>query len=122
VIPPTFPGLRDLDASDDGDLNNGIDRIFGVLLPTVRGECDVMWDLVLSGSATGEVQLDLTLEGLSEYSHYADLSGNPYPGDWLALTEQDLGSLTIHVIPEPTTLALLGFGMLVLTCRRRQKT
>jgi hypothetical protein len=40
-----------------------------------------------------------------------DVTGQPYGGAW--------GSVTIHQIPEPMTIALLGLGGLVLLRRRK---
>jgi hypothetical protein len=73
---------------------------------------DLVWNFVLHCDGAGNVILDLTdrVPGSIQYG---------YPGNWLIATEADLGDLTIHQIPEPATIALLGLGGLFLVRRRR---
>ena len=121
-------GLSPFGVVDDGDISNGLDQFSGVALTPIdgSGDGDLMWDLLLHCDGEGIVTLDLTLNGLSDYAPYKDLSGNPFYADgdirngtWTAMVEGDLGDLVIYqVIPEPMTLALLGLGGLFL--RRRK--
>ena len=71
-------------------------------------------------TGAGIITSDLAI-GISsdEYSPYSSSSGNPYPDPpgWLSLIESDLGDLTLYVVPEPTTLLLLGLGALALRKR-----
>jgi hypothetical protein len=107
IGPPTIGGLWDPAATNDGDdlagaqfPPNGIAGT-GVLLATIILQADAIGstDLVL-----GVTPLDTT-EGFV----LADLSG-------FANVVFEDGLL---IVPEPTTLALLGFGALALIRRRR---
>lgn len=107
--------------NDDGDVSNGLDQMTSVALTPVDGSADgiLVWDLIIHCDGTGPLTIDLTLNGLSEYSPYKTPAGAPYPDGWLPLTEGDLGDLVIHqVVPEPITIALLGLGGLLLRRRR----
>jgi hypothetical protein len=75
----------------------------------------LIWNLLIHGESPGNILIDLTLQGpASRYSPYTDWTGlNPYP-EWQSLLESDLGDLVLKVIPEPTTIALLGLGGLML--------
>ncbi len=102
------------------EIGNGLDQITAVSLAGVSanlGAVDLMWDLLVHCEGDGNVLIDLTLNGLSEYAEYQTPGGGPYP-EWIAMVEEDLGDLTIYQVPEPITLALLGLGGLFL--RRRK--
>jgi hypothetical protein len=105
----------------DIDWSNGFDQIIGAALDPINANidgADLFWDLGVKCQAAGQVLIDLTLNGLSEYSPYSTPGDSPYPG-WFAMTEQDLGDLTIYVVPEPLTVTLLTLGGLcVIKCRR----
>ena len=73
------------------------------------------------GTQSATTVLNLTLYGLSEYSPYQTIMGGPYPGGWLAMTEEDLGDLVIYQIPEPMTVALLGVAGIGLLRRRSRQ-
>jgi len=111
---------------DDGDLSNGLNQIAGTALTPVgpptsgsTGPIPLVWDLIIHCDGNGPLTIDLTMNGVSEYSPYSDGTGiNPYPDGWILLTEGDLGDLVIHQIPEPMTIALLGLGGLFLRRRR----
>ena len=125
------PGLSPFGVVDaDGDISNGLDQISGVALtpvgPDLAGAVpegvDLMWDLLLHCDGIGDVVIDLTLNGLTEYAVWSNGTGTG-PSEipqsvWEAATENDLGDLVIHQIPEPMTVALLGLGGLFL--RRRK--
>jgi hypothetical protein len=114
---------------DDGDLSNGLDQISGVAMPPVApptsgstGPIPLVWDLIIHCEGDGPIIIDLTLNGVTEYSPYTKADGkSPYPNPpgWVLATEQDLGDLVIHNIPEPATVALLGLGGLFLLRRKK---
>jgi hypothetical protein len=81
----------------------------------------LVWNMFIHCTGDGYVQLDLTLQDTaSRYSpDYSPAGDGPYGSDgWHALLEGDLGDLTIHQVPEPMTIALLGLGGLLLRRRR----
>ena len=95
-------------------------KISGVAVTPIKGAADLVWNIVLTAAheADGIIDIDLGLNGTSQYADYTDSTGaNPYPGGWLNAVEGDLGDLQVYV-PEPMTLGLLGLGGLFL--RRRK--
>jgi hypothetical protein len=115
-------GLSPFGVVDD-DIRDGLDQIAGVALSPVGGTenpgtpNDLMWDLLIHCEGAGDVLIDLSINGLTEYGEFSTPSGALY-GDWIAATDADLGDLMIHQVPEPMTIALLGLGGLFL--RRRK--
>jgi hypothetical protein len=114
---------------DDGDISNGLDQISGVALTPVQppltgsvGPVDVMWDLLLECTGGGDVLVDLGINGVTQYAVWSDATGagpSVIPlSEYLDATDNDLGDLVVHQVPEPMTIALLGLGGLLL--RRRK--
>lgn len=123
--PPLFLPVDDVQFSGDLDSpdytvgTNGFDQITAISLNGVSaalGPVDLVWNILFHCEGAGDVLVDLTLNGLTEYANYDPIIGEvPY---WLEATEADLGDLVIHQVPEPMTIALLGLGGLFL--RRRK--
>ena len=91
----------------------GVAHLAGSALPPIQGPTDIVWDFLMTCTGIGPVLVDLTRAGVTEYSETG------YPINWIDLGASDLGDLSIHQIPEPATIALLGLGGLFL--RRRRK-
>jgi hypothetical protein len=105
----------------DDAVGGDLPRLQGISLAGINGrDGAVIADLLFFHcDDIGNVILDITLLGLTEYSPYATPTGQPYPGGWLAAMESDFGDLVIHQIPEPMTMILLGLGSVGLLRRRR---
>ena len=100
-------------------VDNAIDHMAGIAQnPAGPGEADLIWNLLLHCDGEGDVGINLTLHGLTQY---ADYFSGPTGGvfEWVDMTEGDLGDLTIYQVPEPMTVALLGLGGLFLLRRRK---
>jgi hypothetical protein len=101
----------------DSNISDGFDAVAAIALPSIEaapGGTDLFWDLLLHCDGEGDVTIDLALYGLTEYSQYkTGIGGGPIPG-WSPATENDLGDLVIHQIPEPITITLLSLGGLLL--------
>lgn len=96
----------------------GFDQITGAAItPIGPGAVDLVWDIFFHCDGEEDVTIDLTLNGLTEYGLFDEVvpDQDPY---WLAATEDDLGDLVIHQVPEPMTIALLGLGGLFLHRRK----
>lgn len=102
----------------DMPVNGDVPRMQGISLAGVGPGSIIVDGLLYHHEAAGPALLDLTLLGLTEYSPYQTAIGNPYPGGWLAATEDDLGDRTIYEVPEPLTMVLLGIGGVGLWRRR----
>jgi hypothetical protein len=112
---------------DAADGEGNLPRFQGISLAGVNGKdgAVVAGDLLFHCEGQGNVLLDLTLFGLSEYAPYQDAAGkafyadfDPRNGTFTGMTEQDLGDLLIYQVPEPITMTLLGVGGLLLRRRR----
>ena len=112
-------------------VDNKIAQLMGGTMGYVfPGEVPLVWNLLIHCDGSGDVLVDLTLNGTTHYFDYwSPLHGEPYTGypashDLVAwekfATEEDLGNLVIHNVPEPATIALLGLGSLFLMRRRRK--
>lgn len=98
---------------------DGIGEVTAVAPSAILGPADILWDMFLHCDGPGDVTIDLTLFGLSQYSIFGGAGGPEDATEWIDMTEGDLGDLVIHQIPEPITMALLGVGGLLLRRRRR---
>ena len=119
-----FTDLDSMTLEQPPVVNGDIPRMQGISLAGLgAGGCVIDRAYYRVDEAYAEVAvLDLTLYGLSEYSPYKTASGGPYPGGWVAMTEDDLGDLVVNLVPEPLTMGLLGFaGMAIWRRRRRGK-
>jgi len=85
----------------------------------IQGPADLVWNLEVTANGTGDIELDLGMVGLTQYSVAPVSYGYPGGDTWLTAIEADLGDLTIYAVPEPMTMALLGLGGLGLIRRRR---
>ena len=106
----------------------GFSAIGGVAAPPVKGDGDpttLVSNIILTAKADDSQEIVINLAiGTSgtQYAPYTDWSGaDPWPATpgWLTAVEADLGDLTLNVVPEPITMALLGLGGVVLLRRRR---
>ncbi|MHC4790197.1 MAG: hypothetical protein ACYS8Y_01965 [Planctomycetota bacterium] len=75
--------------TDDGDISNGLDQIYGVA-SYILGPSDLMWDLFITASDGCQINLDLAGDGA--YWPYAILPWPPIP-----IQPGDLGDLTLYV-------------------------
>lgn len=118
-IQPPPPGT--LPITIEGVSQSGIEQMAGIFPTPPLGPRSLLqhvYDLFLECNGAGEVTVDLTLYGLSEYAPFNDGDGGPWPR-WEAMNEEDLGDLLIYQIPEPITMALLALGALSLRRRGR---
>ncbi len=110
----------------DEDYSDGWDEIgAGALNPIYPASAgaitDLFWDLIITCTGPGPAVIDLSrTANLMNYANWrASDNRTPVPGGvWLDMAETDLGDLTIHQVPEPMTIALLGLGGLLLRRRR----
>jgi hypothetical protein len=118
------------DATEWDSIDDGLDQVTGVAMdpiyPATTAGADLVWDLIITATSTTDITIDLvagtTELGGGEYSPYSDITRDqpkPDPPGWVAMTNGDLGDLTIYTVPEPTTVALLGLGGLLLLRRRK---
>lgn len=125
-------GVVDAYSSTEWDsVGDGLDQIAGAATTPILGTEGtgpgslgtlLLWDLIIECTGEGNIIIDLTLNGLSEYAPYTNINGKlpkPDPPGWVVMVEGDLGDLVIHNIPEPATVALLGLGGLFLLRRKK---
>jgi hypothetical protein len=99
-----------------GDLN-GV--VTGTDDPTV-----LFFNLLVHADEAGVVVVDLIVSDEdSQWALYSNFNQTDYSQvplvDIELLVDDDLGDTTIHIIPEPMTIGLLGLGGLALLRRRR---
>ena len=98
-------------------VGNAISQLSGAALGDgIQGQADLVWNLVIHCDGDGDIIVDLSHNIAGDYSEYANSAGAP----WITMVEADLGDLTIHQVPEPATIALLGLGSMFLMRRRRK--
>ena len=98
----------------------GLERVGGVLAFDLTDPTDPQFlDYVNNRDFDADVETlaagDLGPEGLL----FIDAADSPIGEPLLVVTNEVSGSTTIYSIPEPTTLATLGLGLLGLAARRR---
>ena len=101
-------------------VGNAIEMMMAADMENIVGPATLVWNLFIRCDGLGEVLVDLTRHGTVHYWNYTtppEGGGDPYGAEQFAV-EADLGDLTIHQIPEPMTIGLLGLGGLFL--RRRK--
>ena len=91
VLTPVFS------VAENGNIpSNTIDRFQAITGPSspIAGADDLVWNMFVTCTGGGDVPIDLTIYGLSEYS--AGAAGPP----WAIMSDVDLGGLTLY---QPTT-------------------
>ncbi len=105
---------------------DGFSQLTGVATTPVQGLDNLVYDICLTivgYQSDNLLDVDLSRIGLTEVSTYFDDLHTPNvpfpnPPGWFDISQGEIGSLVLHVVPEPMTIALLGLGGLFL--RRRK--
>jgi hypothetical protein len=115
------PGTTGVNEYEPMIVSNQIAQLMGGSFGYILGKYGpepLVWNLYITASDEGEVLVDLTLGGTTHVWDFSTPSDGPY-GTVYDAVEEDLGDLTIYTVPEPTTVALLGLGGLLLLRRRK---
>jgi hypothetical protein len=123
----------DVPGGDPMIVDGGVDRMIYGSLAGISGANDtggdarvaLIWNLTFECTGPGSATIDLVPSPVGsnggEFFNFTDLSNAKeyLPTGGGIIDDSLLGDLTIHQVPEPMTLALLGLGSLGLLRRRR---
>ena len=112
-------------AGDDPVTNGGlnIDFLEAALLSgglgAAPGGSVLVWNILFTADGTADTEMALNAGTGGLYSPYKNFAGDNYFPASSPITNGDVSGTTIHQVPEPMTMTLLGLGGIAALRRRR---